>query len=82
MLQTRTKIGQRGRVVIPARYRRALGLKPGDEVVLALEEEEVRLFTPMRAVQPAQTSVRRYVPEGRSLAQELLAERRMETRRA
>ncbi len=52
-------MGQGCRVVIPARYRRALGLKRGDEVVLALEEEEVRLFTPMRAVQRAQMSVRR-----------------------
>ena len=75
-------MGQGGRVVIPARYRRALGLKPGDEVVLAPEEEEARLFTPMRAVQRAQMSVRRYVPEGRSLVQELLEERRMETGRA
>lgn len=68
-----------GRVVIPARYRRALGLKPGDKVVLALEEDELRLFTPGQAIQRAQALVRRYVPEGRSLAEELMEERRRET---
>ena len=75
-------MGQGGRIVIPANYRKALGLKPGDVVVLALEEEEVRIITPSRAVQRAQALVRRYVPEGRSLVEELLAERRMETGRA
>jgi len=75
-------MGQGGRIVTPARFRRALGLKPGDDVVLALEEDELRLLTPGQAVQRAQALVRRYVPEGRSLAAELMEERRRETGRA
>ena len=58
-----------------------MGLKPGDEVILALEDGEVRLLTPRRAIERAQALVRRYVPEGRSLVEELLRERREEASR-
>ncbi|MEK7849028.1 MAG: AbrB/MazE/SpoVT family DNA-binding domain-containing protein [Chloroflexota bacterium] len=81
MLEVKTRMGAGGRVVIPAGYRRTLGLKPGDEVMLLLEEGEVRLLTPQRAVQRAQALVRRYIPEGRSLVEELLQQRREEAAR-
>ena len=42
MTETRTKLGEGGRVVIPAEYRRTLGVGPGDEVILALEDGAVR----------------------------------------
>jgi AbrB family looped-hinge helix DNA binding protein len=38
-----------GRIVIPAAYREALGIKPGDDVVLQLESGEIRLYTRKRA---------------------------------
>ena len=82
MSETKTKLGEGGRLVIPAEYRKALGLQPGDEVILVLEEGEVRLLTPQRAVQRAQALVRHYIPEGRDLAEELLRERRDEAARA
>ena len=82
MTEIRVKLGESGRLVIPASCRKALGLKPGDEVILLLEEGEVRLLTPQRAVQRAQALVRRYVPQGRSLVEELLRERRKEAARA
>ncbi|MBI2872579.1 MAG: AbrB/MazE/SpoVT family DNA-binding domain-containing protein [Chloroflexi bacterium] len=82
MLEVKAKLGEGGRLVIPAEYRKSLGLKPGDEVILVLEEGEVRLLTPHRAVRRAQALVRRYVPEGRRLADELLRERREEAARA
>jgi AbrB family looped-hinge helix DNA binding protein len=79
MAEVRTKIGQGGRVVVPAEYRKKLGLKPGDDVIVVLEEGEVRLLTPARAVQRAQAMVRRYIPAERRLTEELLRERREET---
>ena len=82
MLDMKTKIGEGGRIVIPAEYRKALGLKPGDEVVLVLQEGEIRLLTPKLAIRRAQTLVRRYIPESRSLVEELLQERRDEAARA
>jgi AbrB family looped-hinge helix DNA binding protein len=76
-----TIIGDGGRIVVPAQYRKALGLKTGDHVMLALEEGEVRMFTPTRAAERARALVRRYVPKNKNLADELLAERREEVGR-
>ncbi len=82
MGELKTRIREGGRLVIPAAYRKALGLKPGDEVVLVLEEGEIRVVGTRQAVVRAQALVRRYVPEGRSLSQELIQERREEATRA
>lgn len=71
-------IREDGRLVIPAKYRKALGLKAGDEVVLVLEEDEIRVVSTRQAIARAQAVVRHYIPEGRSLAQELIRERREE----
>ena len=78
MNEIKTKMGDGGRLVIPAGYRKALGLKPGDDVVLFLEEGEIRIITARQAIHRAQTLVRRYVPKGRSLSEELIRERREE----
>jgi len=53
----------------------------GDEVVLVLEPDGVRILTPRQAVKRAQELVRRYVTGGRSLADELIEERRREAER-
>jgi AbrB family looped-hinge helix DNA binding protein len=78
MEQARAKITEGGRIVIPAEYRRALGLHTGDEVILSLEDGELRIFTPLQAIKHAQELVRRFIPQGRSMADELIAERRLE----
>ncbi len=73
-----TKVGKGGRVVIPANIRRRMGLNEGDEVILRMEDEELRVITPRQALRKAQALVRRHVPEGASLVEELIAERRRE----
>lgn len=78
MLDIRAKLAEGGRIVIPVEYRQALGLHVGDEVILRLEDGEVRIFTPQQAIKRAQELVRRYVPRERSLSDELLEERKME----
>jgi AbrB family looped-hinge helix DNA binding protein len=80
MPEVKTKLAEGGRIVIPAEYRQALGLRTGDSVILRLEDGEVRIFTPRQAIKRAQAIVRRYIPEGRSLSDELIAERRAEQR--
>jgi AbrB family looped-hinge helix DNA binding protein len=79
--ETRMRVNQNGRVVIPAPYRRALGIKIGDEVVLRIEDEELRITTLKRRIQQAQRLVRRHVKLGKSLVDELIAERREAARR-
>lgn len=76
-----TKISAGGRVVIPAEYRKALGLKTGDQLLADLEDGEVRLVTKARARKRAQELVCRLIPKERSLVDELLAERRIEAGR-
>jgi AbrB family looped-hinge helix DNA binding protein len=78
MDEIKTKLGQSGRVVIPMEYRRRLGLKSGDEIIMHLDETGLHIYTPAQAVAREQDLVRRYIPEGRSLAGELISERREE----
>jgi len=78
MIDSKTRLTEGGRIVLPAEYRRALGLRTGDEVILRLEDGEIRILTPRQAIRKAQDLVRRTIPEGRSLADELIAERRAE----
>ncbi len=81
MRDFKTKLGKGGRIVIPTEYRRELGVEPGDEIILHLDEEGLRLYTPAQAVARAQSLVRNYVPEERSLSEELISERREESAR-
>jgi AbrB family looped-hinge helix DNA binding protein len=78
MMGFKTKLAEGGRIVIPAEYRQALGLHVGDELILRLEDGEVRIFTAHQAIKRAQELVRRYIPQNRSLADELINERRRE----
>ena len=81
MQEIKTKLGQSGRIVIPTEYRRRLGLKSGDEIIMHLDDQGLHLYTPAQAVARSQALVRRYVPEGRSLSDELISERREEASR-
>jgi len=74
--ETRTRVSQNGRIVIPASFRKTLGIKAGDEVLLRLEDHELRITTQQRRIQQAQRRARQYIKPGASLVDELLAERR------
>ena len=78
MLTVTAKLGKSGRLVLPVQFRKSLGVEPGDELILALDEGELRIFTRGHAIRRAQELVRRYVPGGQSLADELIQERRAE----
>lgn len=75
-LYARTQIGEKGRLVIPAQMREALGIKPGDSVELRVEDHEVRISTRRARIKRAQERIRQFVPEGVLLSEELSAERR------
>jgi AbrB family looped-hinge helix DNA binding protein len=79
--ETRIRVNENGRVVIPAPYRKALGIKPGDEVILRMEDDELRITTMPRRIERAQRRVRQYVKPGVSLVDELIAERREAAKR-
>ncbi len=76
MRTNRATFDQSGRVLIPAEYRKALGVKPGDQVIVVLEDNAVRLLTREQAIKEAQEIVGGFVASDVSLVDELLLERR------
>lgn len=75
-LQARTHIGGKGRIVIPAAVREALQMADGDVLDLRVVDGELRISTMRSRLRRAQEELRRYIPEGVSLSEELSAERR------
>lgn len=78
MLRIRVTIAEDGGIVIPVEYLQASGIKAGDEIILRLEDGMLSILTPRQAIEYAQELVRPYMPEGRSLSDELIEERRHE----
>jgi AbrB family looped-hinge helix DNA binding protein len=75
-LKTRMRVNENGRVVIPASFRKRLGIRVGDEVVLQICDDELRITTLKRNIERAQRLVRKHVKPDTSLVDELIAERR------
>ena len=73
-----TKISKGGRIVIPAEFRRELGLEIGDAVAVSLVDNEIRIIPRSEAVKRAQALVRKRIPKGRSLVAELHEDRQRE----
>lgn len=71
-------VGPGGRVVIPSAFREALGLKVGDAVSMRLEGEELRLVNFDTETLRIRERLARYVPDGVSLVDELIRDRRRE----
>jgi len=70
------RMSENGRVVIPASIRKTLGIHPGDEMVLRVEDDELRITTLKNRIRQAQKRMRKYLKPGRSMADELILERR------
>ena len=76
MSEVRLRVNENGRVVLPAAFRKALNIRPGDQVVARLDGDEVRITTLKHRIERVQRHVRQYVKPEISLADELIAERR------
>jgi len=75
------KIIDGGKLIIPAAFRRSLGFDTGDTVVIELDEDGLHVRSLLSAVRRAQQIVREFVPDEVDLADELIAERRIEAER-
>jgi AbrB family looped-hinge helix DNA binding protein len=80
MKRSPVKIGEGGRIVIPAEFRKELGLDIGDELILHLENGRMLLFTRMQAIQYVQEQMSKYETNGKLLSEEIIAERREEAK--
>lgn len=76
----RTKLTEGGRVVIPVELRKKLGMEIGDNLSIELRGDSLQITTGHAALRRIQKLVRKHVPAGVSLVDELIAERREEAR--
>lgn len=74
MLEFRTKLGEDGRVVIPASCRRELHLIPGEELVVRVENNSLYLISLKQSLKKAQALTQKYTKKS-SLVKILKAER-------
>jgi AbrB family looped-hinge helix DNA binding protein len=70
-----------GRLQIPADVRKELGLADGDGVRIEVVDGELRIRSYHAVIKAIQAEMRKYVPEGVSLSDELIADRRAEAAR-
>lgn len=75
----KVRIGKGGRVVIPARFRKQLQLKVGDELNIRTEDNVLSLSSSKHSLAKAQNLVRHYV-KCKNLVEKLNAMRREEVR--
>ena len=78
-LHAGVQLGAQGRVVVPAPIRKTLGFRPGDTLVARVEDDHLVIEKPESVERRIRSRFRK--SRARSLADELLAERREEARR-
>lgn len=76
----RARMSENGRIVLPVGVRKAMNLQGGQELMLTLDEDGLHIQTFRQSIARAQAMVRQFVEPGRSLADELIAERRLEAK--
>ena len=75
----KVRVDAAGRVLLPAELRKQMGLKPGDPLLMRMTENGfMQAWTVEWAAANATRILRQYVPEGRMLSDELIADRRAE----
>ena len=78
--QVWAQVGPKGRIVIPAAYRKFLGIEEGGHGLMLLDQEEVRLIGRDGAIARAQELVAPFIKDESTSAEAFLAERRREAR--
>jgi AbrB family looped-hinge helix DNA binding protein len=76
----KARLNNNGRIVIPAEIRRQMGLEPGDTVLLSVEGDVLKVESHRARIRKVQESMKQFIPAGRALSGELIAERREEAR--
>jgi len=77
----RCKINQNGRIVIPAAIRHEMGLKPGDSLLMEVEDGVLRIESYLARIRRIQREIAPFAKPGILASDEMIAERREEARR-
>lgn len=82
-MQTFTaQLEKSGRILIPATVRRKLGLRDGSQVIVKVNEKGgLDVESRSQALARVQTKLRKYIPEGAMVSDQLIADRRAEAAR-
>jgi AbrB family looped-hinge helix DNA binding protein len=78
---TIAKIDRAGRILVPLKLRRELGLTENTDLILRVENGELRMHTREEAIRRARARLKRLKKPGESVVDEFLAERREAARR-
>ena len=78
MTQLQMEVMTNGTVTIPPELYVSMGWRKGEKLIAQVEDGEIKIFSQAQAVARAQAWVASFVPEDRSLSDELIAERRQE----
>ena len=82
MRNTSLHIDNQGRMRLPSWWRREQGVDPSTELCVAITEEGALVVeTREQGLRRARALLRKYIPEGVNLSDELIAERRAEAAR-
>jgi AbrB family looped-hinge helix DNA binding protein len=80
LASAKVPVGPQGRLVIPSEIRRQLGIAPGDVLIAVVEGERLVLEKREAVLQRLRRRFA-HIPAGVSLADELISERRSESKR-
>jgi hypothetical protein len=78
MTQLQMEVAPDGTLAIPADLYVSMGWQVGEKLMVQVENGELKIFSQAQAIDRAQAWVASFVEEGRSLSDELIAERRQE----
>lgn len=80
MATTKGRMVEGGRIIVPAAFRRAMGVTKGDALVMELHGDELRVRPARSALRRLQERLKAHAPKAgeRLVSDELIAERRRE----
>lgn len=70
-----------GRIIVPAAFRRQMGVAKGDTLLFEMHGDELRVRPARSALRALQARLQPYAPASGSVADELIADRRVEAER-
>lgn len=76
-----TRMSENGRVLIPASLRKELGFQPGEALTLRIDESGLHIQSRRQAILRVRENMRKYIKPGRSMSDELIMKRRLESKR-
>ena len=81
MQAVKGKVVEGGRIILPAAFRRSLGLEKGDTVLIELHDDELRVRPARASLRRLQAKLRALGPADSMASDALVAERRAEVAR-